>query len=137
MGKNSKTVYDPDLVEKLRTKLLEESIDPTSLSVVGEHVFGGGPTGKSLLHDARNATHHVNGTLQKINQGFDKYYMGFKNLGKHMQETDDQKAADAQLFTAGLGLINKPFYQNRHGAPNPLLGPLLAPFLPDGPHQYE
>jgi len=120
-----KIVYNPDLVGDVRKKLSSEADDSTSLSDVIEGIFGGGHTGKVLLKDTRDATQHVNATLKKLNDGLEKYSLALKKAADHIKDNDDEIAADARYLTAGLSLIQTPFYKNKHGKPDAPPPPLL------------
>lgn len=118
------TKLDHEEINKLVGTLDDEAKDPTYLSDVEHTVFGNGASSARLLTDAKKATTHVNDTLKSINDGFAKYSQAFHGAAKGIQETSDQTTADAKLLTAGLGMVQTPFYGNKgHGKPKQPLPP--------------
>lgn len=157
MGKHKETKLEPADVKKVQDQLNKEKdkvphAKLKDLSDVNSILFGLSDRGQSLWSDLNRATTHVNAALDNLHTGLGHYHDALGHAAKHIQENEDDAAADARLLTVGLGLISKPFYQQRHhhtrgddtqggdktgttGGPNATNA--SAPLLPWGPNRPE
>jgi len=119
MGTHKETKLEPADVKKVQNELAKEQgkiphAKLKDLADVNSILFGLSDRGQGLWKDLDRATNHVNAALDNLHTGLGHFHDSLGNATKHIQETEDDATADAKLLTTGLGLISKPFYEQRH-----------------------
>lgn len=148
VGNHKETKLEPADVKKVQSQLNKERdkiphAKLQDLTEVNSILFGCSDRGQGLWDDLDRATKHVNTALENLHTGLRHYHDALGNAAEHIRENEEESVADARLLTAGLGLISKPFYQQRrhHGARGedntgtsggPNATNVLAPLLPWG-----
>lgn len=125
MADNTDSKLEPGEAKSLRHALQSEmtSIQHDkleSLTSINSIVFGLSTPGQNLWRRVNDGMDHVNATLDSVHKALGNYHDAFAHAEKHMNETQDQATEDAKRLTAGVGLVNKPFYENKppkHGKP--------------------